>query len=153
MSQTSDPDDKFKSPSLPVIDFSPWTFAGSPGQRLEVAHELVEACRRTGFVYIANHGVAPSLVEEAFAWSKKMFDLPTDDKMQAQHTQDSAVFRGYNPLGVQRVPMTLRVRGGYPSITGFSPDFNVSTTIFPCPKHAFLCKALTMSQGDLRSWK
>ena len=119
-----------KSPSLPVIDFSAWTSGGSSGQRLEVAHDLVEACRRTGFVYISNHGIAPSLVEEAFKRSKEMFDLPTEDKNHALRTPDSAAFRGYNAIGVQQVPLTLRVRGGDPTITGFSPDFNVSTTTF-----------------------
>lgn len=118
-----------KSALLPIIDFTPWSSEESSAQRLEVARELVEACRKTGFVYISNHGVAPSLVKDAFAWSKRFFNLPFEEKMQAEHKQESGIFRGYNPPGNQRVPLTLRVRGGDPSVKGFSPDWNVSIAI------------------------
>ena len=115
--------------TFPVIDFSPWTSGISSAQRSEVARELVGACRKTGLVYISNHGVTPALVEEAFAWAKKFFDLPIADKMQVRHPKDSAIFRGYNPVGAQQVPLTLQVHGGDPDIKGMSPDFNVSPKI------------------------
>ena len=118
-----------KSLSLPLVDFSAWTSTGSSARRLEVAHDLVEACRRTGFVYISNHGIAPSFVKEAFSWSKRFFDLPLEEKIQAQRDQSTAIFRGYNSPGLQKVPLTLSVRGGDPDITGFSPDYNVSTIL------------------------
>ncbi|KAJ9603591.1 hypothetical protein H2200_011777 [Cladophialophora chaetospira] len=108
----------------PVVDFSPWTSGASLDQRLQIGRKLVETCHQKGFAYISNHGVAPSLVEEAFAWSKKFFDLPIEDKMQVKRGEDSVAFRGYNVLGVQKVPLALQVRGGDPSIKGFSPDFN-----------------------------
>lgn len=128
--QLSGSSEAMKNDSSPVIDFSPWTSGASHDQRLKVGRELVETCHQKGFAYISNHGVAPSLVEEAFAWSKKLFDLPLEDKMQAKRGEDSVAFRGYNVLGVQKVPLALQVRGGDPSIKGFSPDFNVSFPVY-----------------------
>lgn len=69
---------------LPVIDFSRW-LKGSPEEKKEVAKDLAEACRGVGFVYIVNHGVTPELLDEAFGWSKKLFDLPEEKKMLAPH--------------------------------------------------------------------
>lgn len=70
--------------SLPVIDFSRW-LKGSPEEKKAAAKDLAEACRGVGFVYIVNHGVTPELLDEAFGWSKKLFDLPEDKKMLAPH--------------------------------------------------------------------
>lgn len=117
--------------SLPTIDFSAWTSTSSPARRLEVARELVEACRRTGFVYLTNHGVDPLLVKDAFVWSKQFFELSLEEKTQAERDRSTAIFRGYNAPGLQRVPLTLRVRGGDPDITGFSPDYNVRPKVSP----------------------
>jgi isopenicillin N synthase-like dioxygenase len=111
------------TPSLPLIDFTPWTSNGSQEQRMKAARELVNGCRRAGFVYISNHGVPEAMIEEAFARAKKFFDLPPEEKMKVE--RDSLAFRGYNPTGVQRVPRTLRVRGGDPTVGGYSPDYNV----------------------------
>lgn len=70
--------------SLPVIDFNRW-YQGSLEEKKKVAGDLVEACRLVGFVYIINHGVAPDLLDEAFGWSKKLFDLSEEKKMLAPH--------------------------------------------------------------------
>jgi isopenicillin N synthase-like dioxygenase len=109
--------------SLPLIDFTPWTSNAPQEDRLKAAHDLVDGCRRAGFVYISNHGVPEAMVEEAFAWAKKFFDLPREDKMKVE--RDSLAFRGYNSTGVQRVPRVLRVRGGDPTAEGWLPDYNV----------------------------
>jgi isopenicillin N synthase-like dioxygenase len=69
---------------LPVIDFVRW-LKGSPEDKKAVARDLAEACRSVGFVYVINHGVTPELLEEAFSWSKKLFDLPEEKKMLAPH--------------------------------------------------------------------
>lgn len=70
--------------SIPIVDFAKW-HGGGPHDREQVAGELVDACRRGGFVYIINHGVQEDVLEEAFGWSKKLFDLPTEKKMLAPH--------------------------------------------------------------------
>lgn len=90
------------SPSLPVIDFSRW-LQGSPSEKKLVAHDLAEACRRVGFVYITNHGVPPALLDEAFSWSRALFDLPTEKKMLAPHPPGPNVHRGYSWPGLEKV--------------------------------------------------
>lgn len=88
--------------SLPVIDFSRWLH-GSAEDKKQVAHDLAEACRGVGFVYITNHGVPPALLDEAFSWSKKLFDLPTSQKMLAPHPPGPNVHRGYSWPGLEKV--------------------------------------------------
>ncbi len=55
-----------------------------------MARDLVDACRRVGFVYIINHGVHDDLLSQAFGWSKKLFDLPKEKKMLAPHPPGTA---------------------------------------------------------------
>ena len=71
------------SSAIPVIDFGKWESGGEG--RIQIAKTLAEACRRVGFVYVVNHGVDDELLDEAFAWSKKLFDLPEEKKMLAPH--------------------------------------------------------------------
>lgn len=69
--------------TIPVIDFGKWEDGSK--QKSEIASKLAEACRRVGFVYVVNHGVDDELLDEAFAWSKKLFDLSEEQKMLAPH--------------------------------------------------------------------
>ncbi|KKY37670.1 putative thymine dioxygenase [Diaporthe ampelina] len=87
---------------LPVIDLSRW-LKGSPEEKKAVAKDLAEACRGVGFVYIINHGVTPELLDEAFGWSKKLFDLPEEKKMLAPHPPGPNVHRGYSWPGLEKV--------------------------------------------------
>jgi len=84
---------------IPIIDFEAWTAPSSAQQRLDVAHELVEACHNTGFIYITNFGIPKSVVEEAFAWSKKFYALKEEDRASAAHPPGSMIYRGYSKLG------------------------------------------------------
>lgn len=77
--------------AIPVIDFNAWS-TGSTGDKKRIARELTDACRRVGFVYIVNHGVPSTLLEEAFDWSKKLFDLPEEKKMLAPHPPGKSQF-------------------------------------------------------------
>ncbi|KAI1842288.1 hypothetical protein JX266_011573 [Neoarthrinium moseri] len=87
--------------AIPVIDFSTWA-GGSHEERKRIARELTEACHSVGFVYIANHGVPEDLVSQAFSWSKKLFDLPEDQKMLAPHPPGPTVHRGYSWPGLEK---------------------------------------------------
>ncbi|KAK6200682.1 hypothetical protein LQW54_009643 [Pestalotiopsis sp. IQ-011] len=88
--------------SLPVIDFGKWQ-SGSAEERQNIATELATACRQVGFVYIINHGVQDELLDEAFGWSKKLFDLPEEEKMLAPHPPGPNVHRGYSWPGLEKV--------------------------------------------------
>lgn len=87
---------------IPTVDFSPWKNSDWDS-RLRVANELVGACKDVGFVYIINHGLPDSQLEEAFDWSKKFFALSQEDKMKAPHPEGWAVHRGYSWPGLEKV--------------------------------------------------
>jgi hypothetical protein len=136
-----------KSPSIPVIDFLSWTspFNVSPEDRLETARELVEACHSTGFVYITNHGIAPELLGEAFAMSKKFFDLPTEQKMKAGN-KGSQSFRGYSWPGLESVAAISEEGTKAPGSEKAVVDFNVRDKI-----HRIVCAFSDAMTGMLRS--
>ena len=92
---------------IPIVDFANWTPESSPEARLQIAQDLAAACREVGFVYIINHGVCPDVVNEAFAWSKKLYDLPKEEKMKAPHPPGYAHHRGYSWPGLEKVSAAL----------------------------------------------
>jgi isopenicillin N synthase-like dioxygenase len=47
-------------------------------------------------VYIINHCVSQEPLEEAFGWSKQLFDLKAEEKMLAPHPGGPTVHRGYS---------------------------------------------------------
>lgn len=96
--------------TLPVIDFSRW-LNGSAEQKKEVATELAKACRQVGFVYVINHGVSETLLEEAFGWSQKLFALPEEKKMLAPHPPGPNVHRGYSWPGLEKVSQYVHKEG------------------------------------------
>ncbi|GAP89530.1 putative thymine dioxygenase [Rosellinia necatrix] len=98
------------SPPIPVVDLGSWA-DGAATDRRRIASELTEACRRVGFVYVVNHGVPADLLEEAFAWSRKLFDLPLEQKMLAPHPQGPSVHRGYSWPGLEKVSQTIYAEG------------------------------------------
>jgi isopenicillin N synthase-like dioxygenase len=95
------------SVSIPVIDFSQWDNPTTPSERTAIAKELAEACHNVGFVSIINHGVSPALLEEAFGWSKRLFDLETELKMKAPHPDGPTVHRGYSWPGLEKVSQVI----------------------------------------------
>ncbi|KAI9048455.1 hypothetical protein LZ554_007291 [Drepanopeziza brunnea f. sp. 'monogermtubi'] len=89
---------------IPLVDFSPYLYPTStPSQRLGTAEELVQACHDVGFVTLANHGVSSALLGEAFAWSKRLFNLSMEEKMLAPHPVGWSVHRGYSWPGLEKV--------------------------------------------------
>lgn len=90
--------------SFQIIDFSTWSSSDTrSSDRKATARELVKACHHSGFVYIRNHGVPAELLNEAFKWSKRFFDLPTELKKKLQHPKGSMAFRGYTWPGTEKV--------------------------------------------------
>lgn len=72
------------SGKIPIVDFGLWA-GGTSQERNQIARDLSNACRHVGFVYLVNHGIEQNLLTEAFAWSKKLFDLPMEKKMLVPH--------------------------------------------------------------------
>ncbi|CAI7644756.1 unnamed protein product [Penicillium manginii] len=90
---------------IPVVDFAKWTAGGS--SRLQIAQDIVAACKKVGFVYIVNHPVPDQLVDQAFLWSRLFFDLPQEDKLKAPHPEGWAVHRGYSWPGLEKVSQAM----------------------------------------------
>ena len=92
---------------IPIVDFSKWKSATPPEERLKIAQELVSACRSGGFVYITNHGVPKETLDKAFEITKKLYDLPQEEKMKAAHPPGWAHHRGYSWPGLEKVSAAL----------------------------------------------
>ncbi len=92
-----------KRSSIPIVDFQTWHPNASIDEKMEVAAKLIDACRSVGFVYIKNHSVPSATLKDAFGWSKKLFDLPKEQKMLAPHPPGFAVHRGYSRPGLEKV--------------------------------------------------
>lgn len=88
--------------SIPIVDLTAYSSSTS-SQRQLIAHDLAHACTSVGFVYIAGHGIPAELTQAAFAWSKRFFDLPAQDKMKAPHPDGPSVHRGYSHPGLEKV--------------------------------------------------
>lgn len=88
--------------SIPIIDFAGWN-SSSLGQKRSTAAQLIKACQSIGFVYIINHQIPRARVTEAFSWSKKLFDLSSEEKKLAPHPEGAAVHRGYSWPGLEKV--------------------------------------------------
>lgn len=95
------------SAGLPIIDFANWTSGSTAEQRYEIGKKLADACHSVGFVYIVNHGISPELLEEAFGWSKRLFDLKHEQKMLAPHPDGPTVHRGYSHPGLEKVSQVI----------------------------------------------
>jgi len=79
---------------IPVIDVGPM-FAGAPGALERVGAEVRDACDTIGFFYIANHGIPETLIEDAFAQSKRFHALPLEEKRKLELDQYNV---GYLPM-------------------------------------------------------
>src|SRR5271166_2521999 len=81
--------------ALPIIDLSSWSGGGAAAA--EVAKAIGAACRDVGFFYVVGHGVPTTLMDEAFAHSRRFFALPLADK-QAIAIETVGGNRGYSAL-------------------------------------------------------
>ena len=65
---------------IPVLDIGSY-LAGDPGAAAPLARAIARACEDIGFLVIANHGMAPHLVEDTFAVAAQFFAGPEADKL------------------------------------------------------------------------
>ncbi|MFG1954564.1 isopenicillin N synthase family dioxygenase [Micromonospora sp. NPDC048830] len=65
----------------------------------EVAEKLEYAFRQYGFFSLVGHGVSTSVIDDAFAASRKFFDQPAQEKMLSTPSDG---FLGYRGLGTLR---------------------------------------------------
>jgi isopenicillin N synthase-like dioxygenase len=87
------------SDRIPLLDIGPY-LRNEPGARADLARSVDIACRDTGFLVIANHGIPPRLVADTFAAAASFFDLPMEQKLPLK-VGDLNI--GYLPYGAQIV--------------------------------------------------
>ena len=89
--------------TVPVVDFAPWRLEATLEEKKAVAAKIIQACKDIGFVYLTNHTISPQRLAEAFAISKRLYDLPIEQKKLAPHPPGFAVHRGYSWPGLEKV--------------------------------------------------
>ena len=88
------------SKGVPIVDFSAFIHGGAdPARRRETARVLAECCHLHGCVGVTGHGVPGELLERAFDVSRRLFDLPLEDKLKAPHPEGMTPHRGYSEVG------------------------------------------------------
>jgi isopenicillin N synthase-like dioxygenase len=87
---------------IPIIDFTGLT-VGDLAHRKNTATDMREAFEDFGFIYLNNHSVPQSVIDELFARSIAFFNLPQATKAQAGGYR-GAGFSGW----IQASPQTLR---------------------------------------------
>jgi isopenicillin N synthase-like dioxygenase len=90
---------------VPVIDFGPF-LSGDPNGVRQVADAIAATCARTGFFYLAQHGVPEPKIAATFAAARRFFALPEDARMRPELLVTPTETRGYMPLGARHYPGT-----------------------------------------------
>lgn len=79
-------------PQFPIVDLGRFEAAGAT-ERRALADEVDAICRTSGFLAIANHGVARDVIDGVWTKAQAFFDLPLEEKQRAR-----APYPGY-PYG------------------------------------------------------
>ncbi|KAL7929708.1 hypothetical protein V8C35DRAFT_284047 [Trichoderma chlorosporum] len=88
-----------KPANVPVMDFK--AIRASTGEeRKKYLRQLDEAWSHHGAIYVINHSIGTEVIDEAFAWCKKFFDLPRAVK-ESVHlpAEGSKHFQGWTGVG------------------------------------------------------
>ena len=84
---------------MPILDLGDW-LAGGPID--PVAEQFKAACSRTGFFYVANHGVPQEVIDSVFDAARRYFALPMQERLKDKI--DERFRRGFMPMGVTQHP-------------------------------------------------
>ncbi len=83
---------------LPTIDLSLF-LNGDTAAKQNIVKQIYQACHEIGFLYIANPGISPKLIEQVFDYSKYFFDLPLEVKQKIAWTD---VFSNQGYIAMER---------------------------------------------------
>ncbi|KAI8677631.1 hypothetical protein LRP88_00057 [Fusarium phalaenopsidis] len=112
--------------AIPVIDFAPLLSDDSQHETYaKSGKEIFHAFKHVGFAYIKNHAVPQEMVDEAFGWSKKFFDLPQEEKEKVPHPPEGWYHRGYSGIGREKVTQMVFDEAGIAQERK-KPDFKES---------------------------
>jgi isopenicillin N synthase-like dioxygenase len=113
------PDTLAATGRIPVLDIGPY-LAGERGAMAPLARAIAHTCEDTGFLVVANHGIAPELVENTFAEAARFFALDEAQKLPYKVGQYNI---GYLPFGGQVVRHSPVNRNTRPN---FSESFYIT---------------------------
>ena len=91
--------------AIPTIDLSALR-GGSDAEKCEVARQIDEACRDTGFFMVSGHGVPAELIAKTRQTAIDFFALPDEEKMKVQRPP-SKISRGYNWVGDRAIAYSM----------------------------------------------
>lgn len=83
---------------IPVVSMADWRAGGA--ERRGFAAEVVEACHRTGFLLLVDHGVGEDLIDRYFNSLQLFFALPAETKALMAKSL-SRHFRGWEAIGAE----------------------------------------------------
>ena len=90
---------------IPVIDLAPMT-TGDRDATGRIARAIEAACTRTGFFYVANHGVPETKIVATFAAARWFFTRPEPVRAAPGLLVTPTETRGYMPLRARHYPGT-----------------------------------------------
>jgi isopenicillin N synthase-like dioxygenase len=85
---------------IPTLDIRRFSESASQADRAAFVAELGAAYREWGFAGIRGHGIAQSLIDDAYAVFAEFFALPESTKRK-YHVDGAGGARGYTPFGVE----------------------------------------------------
>ncbi|KAJ7597562.1 Clavaminate synthase-like protein [Mycena floridula] len=106
-------------PNLAIIDFEPF-LDGSNKQ--QVADSVLDAFKCLGFLYLTNHGILQSQLDQMFDWSKRFFALPEEIKQLAPHPASGTHHRGYSAPGLEKVSQHVYLESELKEHRAKAPD-------------------------------
>src|SRR4051812_43288480 len=91
--------------TIPTIDLTPLRAGADAGKR-EVARQIDDACRDTGFFLVTGHGVSADLIAKTRQRAIDFFALPQEEKMKVQRPP-AKISRGYNWVGDRSIAYSM----------------------------------------------
>ena len=88
------------STTIPTLDIRRFSESTDSGDRDAFVRDLGAAYREWGFAGIRGHGIAQSLIDDAYAVFQQFFALPEETKRK-YHVPGGGGARGYTPFGVE----------------------------------------------------
>lgn len=83
---------------VPIIDIQSLV-AGDDSDQYDVARQIGQACRESGFFYVVGHGVDQRLIDSLQSLSREYFALETVEKMRISMSLGGRAWRGYFRVG------------------------------------------------------
>jgi isopenicillin N synthase-like dioxygenase len=91
--------------TIPVVDLAAYA-SGGRAARAAFVRTLGQGLERFGFVAVQGHGLAPAMLEDAYATARRVFALPVDVKRRYETPEDGRQ-RGYTSFGVEHAKDTI----------------------------------------------